>query len=370
MEFSSLSLSQSMAMTSIASTSLASRSEGLVNFLRGRKSIGWKVEYELGRCIGMGGQGVVYLAEKSGADGLNFPVSIKFFGSERYGSDAAYVQDMSRVAAVANKMARIQHDHLLDVVNFVDIEGIRVMVMEWIDGFDLDHLTSTETMTVLQDRVSPERWRYLNNVVVTPGQAKTRLQPGIAISIIQDCLSAIASLHRSGIIHGDLKPANIMLKKTGSVKIIDLGSAREMDDLRGLRPFTPQYAAPEVLERGAVTAYSDLASLGYVLVEMLSGQTPFPHVTTREELIAAKYGFEAEIPKLLPKEMQESETLMQLVTSLIAPDPANRHTMDQAADLLQLAASNFQRELITGNLDSEYEMEIRLWLEDLPSRIL
>ncbi len=366
MDPSPISFGDSLALTTVAGAPLADGSDGLLDFLRTRKSVSWKVEYELRHRIGAGGQGVVYLAEKCGAEGLKVPVSLKFFAPDRYKSEAAYIDDMGRVATVASKMARIQHDHLLDIVNFVDFEGIRVMVMEWVDGFDLDYLTSPKTQALLKGRVTPERWSYLNDVVATLGHTKVRLQPGIAISIMQDCLSAISSLHRNGIIHGDLKPANIMLKRTGSAKIIDMGSACESDDLRGLRPFTPQYAAPEVLELGIVTPYSDLASLGYVLVEMLSGQAPFAGMKSYMELVKAKHRFEDDIPNLLPKEMQESDSLMSLLRGLVSPDPTKRHAMDNAADLLQLGAATFQRELVTGNLASEYEMELRSWLEDLP----
>ena len=56
-----------------------------------------------------------------------------------------------------------------------------------------------------------------------------RVKPGIAIAIVRDCLAALAALHREGIVHGDLKPSNIMLKRTGNAKIVDIGSAFEME---------------------------------------------------------------------------------------------------------------------------------------------
>jgi eukaryotic-like serine/threonine-protein kinase len=82
----------------------------------------------------------------------------------------------------------------------------------------------------------------------------------VAIAIVQECLAALAALHREGIVHGDLKPSTIMLKKTGNAKIIDLGSACSVDYARGHRPFTPRYAPPEVLTGEGCTPFSDLAS--------------------------------------------------------------------------------------------------------------
>ena len=102
-----------------------------------------------------------------------------------------------------------------------------------------------------------------------------RLKPGIAIAVMRECLAALAALHREGIVHSDLKPSNIMLKRTGNAKIVDIGSAFELNNLPGQRTCTPTYAAPEVLEGSECTPRSDLASLGYVLIEMLAGRQPF-----------------------------------------------------------------------------------------------
>ncbi len=115
-----------------------------------------------------------------------------------------------------------------------------------------------------------------------------RLKPGMAIAVMRECLAALAALHREGIVHGDLKPSNIMLKRTGNAKIVDIGSAFELTNLPAQRTCTPAYAAPEVLEGGECTPRSDLASLGYVLIEMLAGKPPFAGLTTYRELLEAK----------------------------------------------------------------------------------
>ncbi len=83
----------------------------------------------------------------------------------------------------------------------------------------------------VRQRVSNRRWDYINNVIVTAGGSQPRLKPGIAIAILRECLAALAALHREGIVHGDLKPSNIMLKRTGNAKIIDIGSAFDLDDV-------------------------------------------------------------------------------------------------------------------------------------------
>lgn len=328
-------------------------------------TIAWPAKHYLIRRLGAGGQGIVYLADRLGADGWEIPVAIKFFSPDPYPTLDAYVEDMSRIAQVLARVAVIQQDHLLDVHNFVELDGIRVMSMEWVDGFDLQYLLAQDTFEQLHRRVPEERARYLNDVVITSGTRKSRLKSGVAIAIVQECLAALAALHRDGIVHGDLKPANIMLKKTGNAKIIDLGSACSVDYARGHRPFTPQYAAPEVLQGEACTPFSDLASLGYVLVEMLAGVPVFSEITSYQEMLEAKNRLVDDLPELLPQEVLASESLMHLVRTLVAPDPGQRYPGEQAADALRIGAACFQRELITGDLASEYEMEIRLWLQDL-----
>src|SRR3972149_5356456 len=86
---------------------------------------------------------------------------------------------------------------------------------------------------------------------------------------VRDCLSALAALHREGVVHGDIKPSNVMLKRTGSAKIVDIGAAFELENPPPQRTCTPTYAAPEVLEGGEITPLSDLASLGYLPCRIL-----------------------------------------------------------------------------------------------------
>ena len=237
--------------------------------------LSWTEHHRLMRLLGSGGQGVVYLTERRGTDNFTLPVALKIFSPERYEDERAYDEAMGRMAQVAARVAQIQQDNLLDVHNWVDRNRIRMMEMEWVDGYDLARLLTRKMLEQVNHRVSNKRWDYINQVIVTAGPMQPRVKPGIAIAIVRDCLAALAALHREGIVHGDLKPSNIMLKRTGNAKIVDLGSAFDLDQMPSRRTCTPTYAAPEVLEGGECTPRSDLASLGYVLIEMLSGAPPF-----------------------------------------------------------------------------------------------
>jgi serine/threonine-protein kinase len=237
--------------------------------------------------------------------------------------------------------------------------------MEWIDGYDLSRLLAPELLDLTRQSVSDDRWKYLNNVIVTAGPQQSRLKPGVAIAIVRECLAALAALHRDDIVHGDIKTSNIMVKRTGNAKIIDIGSALALDDMPANRTCTPSYAAPEVLEGKENTPRSDLASLGYVLIEMLSGQPPFAGLQSYRDLLEAKRSLAHRLPQLLPADVTCNELLMNFCRGMIATDPGKRFPSAEDADLLKGGAASFHRQLIVGGLASEYENEIRAWLDEL-----
>ena len=330
-----------------------------------QKRLTW-TEYHRFICpLGSGGQGVVYLSQRRGTDDFTLPVALKIFSPERYEDDRSYDEAMARMAVVAAQVAQIQQDNLLDVHNWVDRDRIRMMEMEWVNGFDLSILLTRKMLDKVQSRVDLPRWKYINEVIVTAGPVQPRLKPGIAIAIVRDCLAALAALHREDIVHGDMKPSNIMIKRTGNAKIVDIGSAFEAGRPPARRTCTPTYAAPEVLEGCEATHRSDLASLGYVLIEMLAGQSPFAGLTGFRELLEAKRFLAQRLPHLLPEDVVRNELLMAFCRGLVAPDPTRRFPSAEAAELVKEGAAAFHRQLVKGDLASEYDNEIRTWLKEL-----
>jgi serine/threonine-protein kinase len=290
---------------------------------------------------------------------------LKVFSPAGYGSAALYDEAMARMARVAVRIAQIQQDNLVNVHNFIEHNRIRLMEMEWVDGYDLQSLLSPAMLQRARDRVSDERWDYLNDVIVTAGGVQSRLKPGVAIAVLRSVLTALQALHREGIVHSDVKPSNLMLKRTGTAKLIDIGSAFPWGaGIRG-RSCTPAYAAPEVLEGAGGSPQADLASLGYVLVEMLSGAPPFAGLSTPEALIQAKRTIPDRLAETLPEDVVCNDLLMSLIGGLIATDPADRFQSAEDADLVEQGAASFHRQLVHGNLASEYDNEIRVWLEEL-----
>jgi serine/threonine protein kinase len=329
------------------------------------QSLDWTRRYRKLRQLGSGGQGVVFLGEREGADHFRLPVALKIFSPESYRDAQAYEEDMTRVASVAVRVALIQHDNLIDIHDFIAQDGLRVMEMEWVDGFDLRAVLTQQMLDRTRDRVPARHWKYVNNVILTQGPVQPRMKPGVAIQVLRECLAGLAALHREGIVHGDLKPANIMLKRTGDTKVIDIGSAIDLHAAAARRMWSPLYAAPEVLEGGANSPQADLASLGYILVEMLSGRPAFEGLTTYQELIVAKADLDKRLPDMLPPDVSCNDLLLHLCRRLVAADPARRFASAQAADLDRKGAADFHRQLVKGDLASEYENDIRVWLEQL-----
>lgn len=331
---------------------------------RGQR-LNWTTHVRFVRCLGSGGQGVVYLCERPGADGFTLPVALKFFSPERYRTLEAYDEAMQRMSRVAALIARIQHDNLLDVQNMIDRNRVRIMVMEYVEGFDLRELVGSDTLQTTTRGLPVEKQRYLDRVLFTQGPAQPRFKAGVAMAIIRDCLTALAALHREQIIHGDIKPANIMLRRSGHAKIIDMGSAYVISDPPQNLNCTPEYAALEVLLGEEPTVVSDLASLGYVLIELLSGQRLVPSGVSLGDVVNLKREMPRRVHKLLPDEVVRNELLMGFIHSMISPEPSQRFPNAEAANLYEHGAAAFHRQLIKSDLSSEYDNDIRVLIHEI-----
>ena len=123
--------------------------------ITGADDLRWPTCYRKLHLLGAGGQGAVYLAQRLGADGFARPVALKVFSPESYRDARSYHEDMVRVGHVAARVARIQHDNVVDVLDFVDQGGIRVMEMEWLDGYDLHQVLAPELLDLTRQRLHP-----------------------------------------------------------------------------------------------------------------------------------------------------------------------------------------------------------------------
>ncbi|MEZ5942074.1 MAG: serine/threonine-protein kinase [Planctomycetaceae bacterium] len=332
-----------------------------------RDSISVQLTYQFVRRLGAGGQGVVYLTDRAGAFGVNFPLALKFHRVEGYQTVAMYRKEMARLARVSMEISRIQQDHLLDIYNVVEVNGILVLVSEWVDGLDIRQLMSPRTLAYLKKNVHPERYQEINDVVLTGAGMQSRFKVGVAMSILRECLAGLSALHRDGIVHADVKPSNIMVKRSGNCKIIDPGSAYKTAEPPSRPLWTPRYAAVEVLEGHPHTPLSDLASLGYVLFEMLTGTYPFAGTADGEELVGVKIALWENIEERLPEDLLRNETLVSLIKRMIAPNPEDRFSSLDEADHSEGGASDIQRQLVMTQLASEYHNDLRVLMEEIGS---
>ncbi len=330
-----------------------------------QEQVAWELNYRLVSRLGSGGQGVVFLGERSGAFDKTFYLALKFYRPDGYQDVKTYRKEMSRLAQVTMEISDLQHDHIMDVHNVVEYQGILVLATEWVKGFNLRELILPTTLKHLKGTVSDDRWNYINDVVLTNAGFQSRFLPGVAIAILRECLAGVSALHRENIIHADLKPANVMVKQTGNVKIIDLGSAFSTKELP-LRPtWTPRYAAVEVLEGDCHTPQSDIASLGYIFFELLTGIFPFAGVPNNKELITVKKDLWKRFPDLLPADVARNTTIVELISKMIAPDPADRfQTMDDA-DSSRSGATKIQNQLVKTDLSTDGPQELRHLMNDL-----
>lgn len=207
--------------------------------------------YEILSLLGQGGMGVVY---KACQHSLDRPVALKFL-------PAACARDpawMSRFRREARTASALNHPHICTIYDTGEAAGRPFLSMELVDGRTLEELVS-------QRRPVEELARML-------GQAA----------------KALAAAHAAGVVHRDVKPANLMVRDDGIVKVLDFGLARQLPTAAaqgaatadtstdpGTRVGTPLYMSPEQARGEPVGAASDIFSLGIVLYELTTGSHPF-----------------------------------------------------------------------------------------------
>ena len=201
--------------------------------------------YRTERLLGSGGMGAVYLARR--ADGqFDQTVALKVMAPHLAGEE--FVRSFRNERQLLAALAHPNIARLLD--GGVSPGGDPYLVMEYIEG---------------------QLWNQYCAERKLPVEARIRL-------FLQVC-EAVGFAHQNLIVHGDLKPANILVTADGAVKLLDFGTAKLVRDPEGrvtqFALLTPRYASPEQLRGERVNTLSDVFSLGVILYELLTGAWPF-----------------------------------------------------------------------------------------------
>ncbi len=267
---------------------------------------GLRDRYAFERELGRGGMATVWLARDLKYDR---PVALKVLhpelaaslGPERY-------QREVRLAA------RLQHPHILTVLDSGDTAGQLWFTMPYVEGESL------------RDRLRRER----------------QLPVEDALRIAREAADALHYAHEHGVIHRDIKPENLLITRDGHTLVVDFGIARSLASAEekltetGLAVGTPAYMSPEQAagDRG-LDARTDLYSLATVLYEMLAGEGPFTGATAQAVIAKRLSG---EIPRVRQVRPSVPEAVERAIERALAPVAADRFaTMAQFAQALQPA---------------------------------
>jgi tRNA A-37 threonylcarbamoyl transferase component Bud32 len=262
--------------------------------------------YEIQRRLGRGGMGTVYVAHDPV---LGRMVAIKVFATDLDLPDAAH-----RFVREARSAASLNHPHIVTVHDYGDVSSQPFIVMEHVQGETMAEAIRRRAAIPLTEKL---RW-------------------------IEELCAGAAYAHRSGVLHRDIKPTNLMINRAGQLKILDFGIARMMGTLSPKATAlvgTPGYMAPEQILGEALDHRADLFSIGVVCYELLAYTEAFPGETlptiTHRILTQEPVPLSQIVPDLDPD-------LIAVVNRSLRKTPAERF---EDVDSMRAAISRIRRQL-------------------------
>jgi serine/threonine protein kinase len=256
---------------------------------------------------GRGGMGVVYRARQRRPDRI---VALKVIAAN-LADEPGFKARFQRESTIA---AQIEHPNVIPVHAVGDADGILFIAMRFVDGTDLRSLLARER----------------------------RLEPRRAVAIIDQVAHALDVAHSQGLVHRDVKPANILIASSGGLEhvyLTDFGLARHVEGSHGLTGTgaflgTIDYVAPEQARGDRVDARTDVYSLGCVLFQTLTGTVPYPMNNDLAKLYAHD---QREPPSPLERNPDLPATFEPVLRRAMAKQPEDRYL--SAGDLGRAAVA-------------------------------
>ncbi len=256
-------------------------------------------DYRLQEKLGEGGMGAVYKAVQTKLDKV---VALKILAKGR-------IEDQEAIARFEREMkavGRLDHPNIVQAHDAREIEGTSVLVMEYVDGMDLNELIR---------RTGP-------------------LPVADACELILQAAVGLQYAHEHGLVHRDVKPSNLMITRRGQIKLLDLGLARfqvggqpagREVTVTGQAVGTPDYMAPEqIADTHTVDIRADIYALGCTLYKLLAGRPPFGGAEYKTAFDKQKGHVDHTPPPIERLRADSPDELIAVIDRMLVKDPEER----------------------------------------------
>jgi serine/threonine protein kinase/WD40 repeat protein len=278
--------------------------------------------YELMSLLGEGGMGQVWKARHTRLEKL---VALKVLSPRVTGSS----DSLARFDREMKAVGRLEHPHIVRALDAGEIDGTHFLVLEYIEGLDLAQYVAKKGKRPLRE----------------------------ACEMIRQAALGLNHAHEAGLVHRDIKPSNLFFARTGSIKVLDLGLARLLDESEGRSVSdegltevgqimgTPDYMAPEQCQSShSVDLRADLYSLGCTLFCVLTGRAPYADGQHNTPVAKVVGHMSEPAPDLKAERSDVPDDLVAVYQRLMQKDPEDRfQSGKELADALKSVKENLKR---------------------------
>lgn len=338
----------------------------IYNKLITNRSIPYPIAYQFIKELGHGRQGVVFLATRYGARSCLTHHAVKLFNPGIYSSPAKYWTDMERIAKQISVLQPINNSNLISMDFYDECNNIGYMLMQTVDGVDLQYLLDRRHIEIARARSTPDEWNYFTTALFKVEADCVSLHAGAALYILRNVLRGLAILHDKGFIHGDVKPTNIMIDSEGTIKLVDFGRAARIGEQVNILLGSPLYMSPEIHRREPGLIQSDIFSVGLVALEMFKGHQVADLSNLNENaLLDFKLTIAARIEEWFPEDVLNNIEFTRVLKQLLEPATVDRYSSAREAESGEHSLASARQWLADFERETEYERELEAYLAKL-----